>query len=159
MIYQGTFTLKRVYILNQFLLYLFYTLHSTPRNNINMSASKLFNPLRVGQSALSHRLTMAPMTRLRASNQHIPLLPLVKDYYRQRASVPGSLLITEGTVISPRRRLHKRPRDLQRRPNRRLERSHQCSPREGLAHLHATMGTRTRREPRLHERKGIGPGF
>lgn len=67
-----------------------------------MSTSKLFTPLRVGQSTLSHRLTMAPMTRLRASNTHTPLLPLVKDYYRQRASVPGSLLITEATVISPR---------------------------------------------------------
>lgn len=67
-----------------------------------MSTSKLFTPLHVGQLILSHRLTMAPMTRLRASNTHAPLLPLVKDYYRQRASVPGSLLITEATVISPR---------------------------------------------------------
>ena len=31
-----------------------------------------------------------------------PLLPLVREYYEQRASVPGTLLITEGTFISQR---------------------------------------------------------
>ena len=39
------------------------------------------------------------MTRLRASEAHVPL-PYVPEYYAQRASVPGTLLITEATLIS-----------------------------------------------------------
>ncbi|KAH8782694.1 hypothetical protein F5883DRAFT_599152 [Diaporthe sp. PMI_573] len=34
------------------------------------------------------------------SDDHVPL-EFVKEYYGQRASVPGTLLITEGTFISP----------------------------------------------------------
>ena len=63
--------------------------------------SKLFKPLKIGGMTLGRRIAMAPMTRLRADSSHIPL-PSVKEYYEQRASVPGSLLITEATVISPR---------------------------------------------------------
>lgn len=44
---------------------------------------------------------MAPMTRFPADAAHTPL-PTVKEYYAQRASVPGTLLITEATLISPR---------------------------------------------------------
>ncbi|KAK1145069.1 hypothetical protein N8T08_004498 [Aspergillus melleus] len=43
---------------------------------------------------------MAPLTRLRASSTHIPL-PIAETYYAQRASVPGTLLIAEATMISP----------------------------------------------------------
>jgi 2,4-dienoyl-CoA reductase-like NADH-dependent reductase (Old Yellow Enzyme family) len=43
---------------------------------------------------------MAPLTRLRADENHV-LLPLAKKYYEQRASVPGTLLIAEATLISP----------------------------------------------------------
>lgn len=42
---------------------------------------------------------MAPLTRLRASTAHIPL-PITKTYYEQRASTPGTLLISEATQIS-----------------------------------------------------------
>ncbi|KAJ5863784.1 Aldolase-type TIM barrel [Penicillium soppii] len=63
--------------------------------------TKLFTPLRVGRVELSNRIAMAPMTRFRADDNHIPL-PFVKDYYAQRASVPGTLLITEATFISAR---------------------------------------------------------
>ncbi|KAJ5514632.1 Aldolase-type TIM barrel [Penicillium fimorum] len=63
--------------------------------------TKLFSPLRVGRVELSNRIAMAPMTRFRADDNHIPL-PFVKDYYAQRASVPGTLLITEATFISAR---------------------------------------------------------
>ncbi|KAJ5748598.1 uncharacterized protein N7511_010294 [Penicillium nucicola] len=63
--------------------------------------TKLFTPLRVGRVELSNRIAMAPMTRFRADDNHIPL-PIVKEYYEQRASVPGTLLITEATFISPR---------------------------------------------------------
>ncbi|CAP94853.1 Chanoclavine-I aldehyde reductase fgaOx3 [Penicillium rubens] len=63
--------------------------------------TKLFTPLRVGRAELSNRIAMAPMTRFRADDNHTPL-PIVKDYYAQRASVPGTLLITEATFISAR---------------------------------------------------------
>ncbi|KAJ5635467.1 FMN-linked oxidoreductase [Penicillium longicatenatum] len=63
--------------------------------------SKLFTPLRIGGKTLNQRIAMAPMTRLRADQLHLPL-PSVPKYYEQRASVPGSLIITEATVISPR---------------------------------------------------------
>lgn len=62
--------------------------------------TKLFQPLKVGNMTLKQRLVMAPLTRFRADHSHVPL-PFVKDYYAQRASVPGTLLITEATFISP----------------------------------------------------------
>lgn len=66
-----------------------------------MSESKLFKPLTVGKLQLSHRIGMCPLTRFRASDDHVPL-PIVETYYAQRASVPGTLLIAEGTFISPK---------------------------------------------------------
>lgn len=44
---------------------------------------------------------MAPTTRFRADGQGVPL-PFVQEYYGQRASVPGTLLITEATDITPK---------------------------------------------------------
>ncbi|KAK5046429.1 hypothetical protein LTR84_008232 [Exophiala bonariae] len=64
--------------------------------------SKLFQPLKLGRQTLHNRVALAPMTRFRASDSHVPLLPMVSTYYTQRASEPGTLLITEGTFISPR---------------------------------------------------------
>ena len=63
--------------------------------------SKLFSPIKVGRLEMPHRIAMAPMTRFRADDSHVPL-PFVKDYYAQRASVPGTLIVTEATIISPR---------------------------------------------------------
>ncbi|KAJ5919786.1 Aldolase-type TIM barrel [Penicillium verhagenii] len=63
--------------------------------------SKLFEPLRVGRMDLSNRITLAPLTRFRANDDHVPL-PFVKEYYAQRASTPGTLLITEATYITSR---------------------------------------------------------
>ncbi|KAI1655126.1 FMN-linked oxidoreductase [Daldinia decipiens] len=63
--------------------------------------SRLFQPLKVGNATLQHRLIMAPLTRFRANTEYVPL-PFVKEYYEQRASVPGTLLITEGTFITRR---------------------------------------------------------
>ncbi|KAJ5602000.1 NADH:flavin oxidoreductase/NADH oxidase family protein [Penicillium lagena] len=62
--------------------------------------TKLFTPLSVGRMQLTNRLALPPMTRLRADDTHTPL-PIMKDYYSQRASEPGTLLITEGTFIAP----------------------------------------------------------
>lgn len=62
--------------------------------------TKLSAPLRVGRLDLSSRIAMAPMTRFRADDNHTPL-PMVAEYYAQRASTPGTLIITEATFISP----------------------------------------------------------
>ncbi|EKG17496.1 NADH:flavin oxidoreductase/NADH oxidase [Macrophomina phaseolina MS6] len=43
---------------------------------------------------------MCPLTRFRASDDHVPL-DIMATYYAQRASEPGTLLISEGTFISP----------------------------------------------------------
>ncbi|KAJ4172727.1 hypothetical protein NW754_002930 [Fusarium falciforme] len=50
---------------------------------------------------LQHRIVMAPLTRFRADEDQVPL-PQCLEYYTQRASSPGTLIITEATSISPR---------------------------------------------------------
>lgn len=66
-----------------------------------MANSNLFTPLKVGRLQLAHRIALAPLTRFRSEETtHIPIVPLMKEYYSQRASVPGTLLITEATFIS-----------------------------------------------------------
>lgn len=64
-----------------------------------MPDTRLFKPLKIGNMEIKHRIGMAPLTRLRATDDRVPT-PLMKDYYSQRAAVPGTLIITEGTVIS-----------------------------------------------------------
>ncbi|KAK7442714.1 hypothetical protein VKT23_015960 [Stygiomarasmius scandens] len=66
-----------------------------------MSASKLFQPIKLGDVVLQHRVALAPLTRMRADEKHVPL-PIVKEMYEQRASSPGTLLVTEATFIAPR---------------------------------------------------------
>ena len=65
-----------------------------------MDQSKLFEPIRLCNFDLEHRVAMAPLTRLRADKHHVPA-PMMQEYYTQRASVPGTLLIAEATLISP----------------------------------------------------------
>ncbi|KAJ0418379.1 12-oxophytodienoate reductase [Aspergillus carlsbadensis] len=50
---------------------------------------------------LSHRIVLAPMTRMRASNTTSIINPSAATYYTER-TIPGSLLISEGTIIHPR---------------------------------------------------------
>ncbi|KAJ7143991.1 hypothetical protein C8R44DRAFT_601317 [Mycena epipterygia] len=67
------------------------------------SVPKLFQPINVGRLHLAHRVVLAPLTRYRSSDPgHIPVLPMMKEYYAQRASTPGTLLITEATFIAAR---------------------------------------------------------
>ena len=61
--------------------------------------SKLFQSIKVGDMALKHRVVLAPLTRNRANAQHVHG-DLAVEYYRQRASEPGTLLITEATFIA-----------------------------------------------------------
>ncbi|KAG6919055.1 hypothetical protein DXG01_009308 [Tephrocybe rancida] len=64
---------------------------------------QLYQPTKVGAATLSHRVVFAPLTRFRATKStHVPVLPLVKDYYAQRARVSGTLLITEATFVDRR---------------------------------------------------------
>lgn len=62
--------------------------------------TRLFEPIRIGNIQLKHRVAMAPLTRCRADENHVQL-PMALEYYCQRASVPGTLIITESTLISP----------------------------------------------------------
>ncbi|KAH6907104.1 NADH:flavin oxidoreductase/NADH oxidase [Coprinopsis sp. MPI-PUGE-AT-0042] len=67
----------------------------------SISASALFTPIKIGATQLKHRVVFAPCTRFRSTpDTHIPLVPLKTTYYEQRASVPGTLIITEATLIA-----------------------------------------------------------
>ncbi|KAK7416640.1 hypothetical protein QQX98_005111 [Neonectria punicea] len=66
---------------------------------MSTSESRAWQPLKVGNMALSHRLAMAPLTRYRNDDNHAPLDLMVK-YYADRASVPGTLIISEATGVS-----------------------------------------------------------
>lgn len=62
----------------------------------------LFSPIQVGAIKLGHRVVLAPLTRFKANPaDNVPITTLVKTYYSQRASVPGTLLIAEATLVSP----------------------------------------------------------
>jgi N-ethylmaleimide reductase len=60
---------------------------------------RLLSPLQVGDLQLSHRVVMAPLTRLRSSQPGDVPNALNAEYYAQRAT-PGGLLISEATQIS-----------------------------------------------------------
>lgn len=62
--------------------------------------STLFCRSQIGPYALSHRLVLAPLTRMRSGQNDIPS-DLMVEYYRQRAS-EGGLLIAEATPVSIR---------------------------------------------------------
>ncbi|KAL0573440.1 Stress response protein nst1 [Marasmius crinis-equi] len=62
--------------------------------------SKLFSPIQIGFMNLQHRIVHAPTSRYRADSDSVPLMPIVGEYYAQRARVPGMLLISEGTLIA-----------------------------------------------------------
>lgn len=59
----------------------------------------LFTPISFGTLHLQNRIFMAPLTRSRADDGHVPNA-LMAQYYAQRAS--GGLLIAEATMATPR---------------------------------------------------------
>lgn len=65
------------------------------------SVPKLFQPVKVGDITLSHRLVLAPLTRFRADEAHAHS-DIGAEYYAQRGSEPGTLLIAEATFIAQR---------------------------------------------------------
>ena len=68
--------------------------------NSNENLSALFKPAKVGEITTSHRVVLPPLTRTRANNKHVHT-DLAVTYYSQRASVRGTLLITEATYVAP----------------------------------------------------------
>src|SRR5450631_722266 len=67
----------------------------TPLRGITMPT--LFDPLKLGDLTLPNRIIMAPLTRLRAGETHIPN-ELMIEYYRQRST--AGLVISEGVPVS-----------------------------------------------------------
>ncbi|KAK0184558.1 hypothetical protein F5146DRAFT_938538 [Armillaria mellea] len=66
-----------------------------------MTDPKLFQPINVGDLILNHRIVLAPLTRFKSTEKsHVPYTSVMKEYYSQRASEPGTLLITEATLIA-----------------------------------------------------------
>jgi N-ethylmaleimide reductase len=65
-----------------------------------MSVESLFRPLKVGRYELSHRVVMAPLTRMRATVPGNVANPLNAQYYAQRAT-PGGLIIAEASQVLP----------------------------------------------------------
>lgn len=61
----------------------------------------IFKPITVGKNKLLNRIVFAPSTRFRALSDHSPS-DLQLEYYDQRSKVPGTLLIVEGTLVSPK---------------------------------------------------------
>ncbi len=61
--------------------------------------SKLMSPAQVGPYPISHRVVLAPLTRMRAEAGAIPG-DLMVEYYRQRTS-RGGFMIAEATIAAP----------------------------------------------------------
>jgi N-ethylmaleimide reductase len=68
-----------------------------PENQNMSTATKLFEPYKLGPITLPNRLVMAPLTRNRALAGLVPN-PLAVEYYGQRAS--AGLLVSEATQVS-----------------------------------------------------------
>ncbi len=60
------------------------------------AVAALFNPVQAGALKLPNRVVMAPLTRTRADDGHIPSALMV-EYYAQRAS--AGLIIAEATMV------------------------------------------------------------
>lgn len=58
----------------------------------------LFDPITLGAIEAPNRILMAPLTRTRSTDDHVPT-DIMIEYYRQRAS--AGLIISEATGISP----------------------------------------------------------
>ena len=63
---------------------------------------KLLTPVRLGALELANRVVMAPLTRCRCDHPGYVPTPMMAEYYAQRAG--AGLIISEGTIVSPRGR-------------------------------------------------------
>src|SRR4051812_49011727 len=71
----------------------------TVKPHIIPAQSRLLKPLLVGNMELKHRIVFPPLTRNRNDDEHVPL-PFMARYYADRASTPGTLVISEATAVS-----------------------------------------------------------
>lgn len=69
-----------------------------PKAAAGSGTEALFQPLKIGDVQLAHRVVMAPLTRCRAIGG-IPAASTV-EYYSQRAT-EGGLIVSEATCVSP----------------------------------------------------------
>lgn len=67
----------------------------------------VFTPITVGGHTLSNKVVYAPTTRQRALDTNV-VSDLTAQYYDERSKFPGSLLISEATMASPRFGLYRR---------------------------------------------------
>lgn len=58
----------------------------------------LFKPIKVGRMEFQHRITMAPLTRMRVPNNTVSDFHIL--YYSQRSSRPYTLIVTKSMSIS-----------------------------------------------------------
>ena len=65
-----------------------------------MHYPSLFTPLQIGPYHLSHRVAMAPLTRMRADTSSLAARALNAEYYAQRAT-QGGLIIAEASQVTP----------------------------------------------------------
>ena len=65
------------------------------QNTMNSQFNQLFTPLKLGAIEIPNRIIMAPLTRARAGDNHVPT-DLMAEHYAQRAS--GGLIIAEATM-------------------------------------------------------------
>lgn len=61
--------------------------------------TSLFDPLQVGSLRLPNRIVMAPLTRSRANPETRVPVPLMAEYYAQRAT--AGLILSEATSVDP----------------------------------------------------------
>ena len=71
---------------------------STNKKITNTELEALFQPITLGNLALTNRIVMAPMTRGFSPNG-VPGRN-VADYYKRRAEHQVGLIVTEGTLVN-----------------------------------------------------------
>jgi N-ethylmaleimide reductase len=69
------------------------------KTDLPMTFTQLFQPLQIGALTLPNRILMAPLTRCRADQDHVPTA-IMAEHYAQRAS--AGLIIAEATAVSDR---------------------------------------------------------
>eukprot|EP00796_Vickermania_ingenoplastis_P012292 gene12292-biopygen8597 len=98
-----------------------------------MPCDALMTPLKVGRYTMRNRVVMAPVTRCRADDEHVPT-DLMVEYYGQRASM--GLIVTEATQIREGvLDVCARGRDLRPEADRRVEEGDRRRARQGRPDL------------------------
>ncbi|KAF9025564.1 FMN-linked oxidoreductase [Hymenopellis radicata] len=68
---------------------------------MSSTTSQPFQLIQVGDIQLRHRIVLPGLTRLKSGEKsHVPNVKLMKEYYSQRASQYGTLLISEAPLIA-----------------------------------------------------------